>query len=90
MDKLLKYRGGCVLSLDWGNYSDVPDILDTVYVHWEKVSEALTRRLFKLESEGVSPDNMYMYGHSLGARLVVDVGLKFGEGKIFQIDGKKY
>lgn len=89
VDKLQKYRGGCVISMNWGNYSDKINYEEVVLVHWERVSEVLTRRLFKLESERVSPNDIYMYGHSLGGRLVIDAGLKFGEGKIFQIDGEK-
>lgn len=75
--------------MNWGNYSDNIDYVEVVLVHWEEVSKVLTKRLTNLEAEEVSPDNIYMYGHSLGGRLVVDAGLNFGEGKIFQIDSKK-
>lgn len=42
-----------------------------------------------MEAEGIDPANIFMYGHSLGARMVVDAALKFGPGKIGMIDGKK-
>ena len=87
--KLLKYRGGCVISMNWGNYSDDINYMEVVLIHWKKVSKVLLRRLNSMEAEGRSPDNMYMYGHSLGGRLVIDAGIAFGDNKIFQIDCKK-
>lgn len=39
-----------------------------------------------LEAEGVSADDIFMYGHSLGARLVIDAAIPFG---VAQIDGEK-
>lgn len=88
IEKLLKYRGGCVVYVNWGKYSDdfSYDLITSGY--WPKVSNELTNRLLQLESEGVSPDEIFLYGHSLGGRMVIDAGLKFGEGKIGQIDSK--
>lgn len=85
--KLLQYRGGCVIYLNWKKYSD-PLMLPFIYYKWEKVSDVLAKKLFQLESEGVSPDNMYLYGHSFGARISIQAGLTFGKNKIAQIDGK--
>lgn len=33
------------------------------------------------------PDNIYMFGFSLGAQLVIDVGYRFGIKRIKEIDG---
>lgn len=87
VNKLLKYRGGCVISLNWGSFSDNNDYVRTRIVYVPGVSGALLRRLKQLETEGVSGDDIFMYGHSMGARIVVDAGIKFGTQKIAQIDG---
>jgi hypothetical protein len=59
-----------------------------IWIDWPQISKLLKRKLDQMVAEGVSPDNIYMYGHSLGARLVVDAGFKFGENRIGMIDGK--
>lgn len=88
IEKLLKHRGGCVIFLNWGKYSDDFNYELVVLVYWRRITEVLTGRLKDLEDEGVSADNIYMYGHSLGARMSIEAGLKFGKNKIAQIDGK--
>lgn len=85
--KLLKYRGGCVTVLNWGKYSDDLNYDFIVFYHFKLVSKLLLEKLHLLEAESVPPDNIFMYGHSLGARMVVDAGVSFGKGKIGQIDG---
>jgi dienelactone hydrolase len=55
--------------------------------HWPKVSALLTRKLKQMEAEGIDPAKIYMYGHSLGARMVIDAGIKFGPNRIGMIDG---
>lgn len=87
VQKLQKYRTGCIINIDWGTFADITNYDKIVRVHFPRVSAVLTKRLKQLEAEGVSPDDIYMYGHSLGARLVIDAGLKFGERKIGLIDG---
>lgn len=42
-----------------------------------------------MEAEGIDPANIYMYGHSLGARMVIDAGIKFGFNRIGLIDGER-
>jgi predicted alpha/beta-fold hydrolase len=86
--KLLKYRGGCVITMNWGVYSDNINYEKVVIFDWPDVSAVLLKRLKQLEAEGVSPDDIFMFGHSLGARLVIDAGINFGKGRIAQIDGK--
>lgn len=73
--------------MNWGKYSDNINYVYVVDVDWAKVSAVITRRLKQLETEGVSGDNIFMYGHSLGARLIVDAARNFGKGKVAQIDG---
>jgi acetyl esterase/lipase len=88
VEKLLKYRGGCVIVLNWGRYSDNINYELVVLLHWPRVTNLLTQKLRQLEAEGVSPDNIFMYGHSLGGRMVIQAGIYFGKGKIAQIDGQ--
>lgn len=88
VEKLLKYRGGCVISINWGRFSDIADYSKIVRDYFYKASAVVVKKLRQLESEGVSPDNIYMYGHSLGARMVIEAGLRFGERRIGLIDGE--
>lgn len=85
--KLLKYRGGCVIVMNWGKYSDSIFYDYVIHKDLPRVSTVLVRRLKQLENEGVSGDNIFLYGHSLGARLVIDAGIHFGKQKIGSIDG---
>jgi Lipase len=87
VQKFRTYRGGCVITMNWGKYSDIISYDKIINIHFKNVSNALSRRLIQLESEGVSGDNIFMYGHSLGARLSIDAAITFGPGKVFQIDG---
>jgi hypothetical protein len=75
--------------MNWGKYSDIISYEAIFNTHFKNCSDALSRRLVKLESEGVSGDNIFMYGHSLGARMVIDAAITFGPGKVSQIDGEK-
>jgi len=85
--KFLKHRGGCVIVVDWGKYSDFTEYFYLVLTHFKNVSNTILKRLKILETEGVLPDNILLYGHSLGARLVVRAGIDFGKNKIGLIDG---
>lgn len=84
--KFSQYRGGCVIFMNWGFYSDNLNYFRIKYSYFGGVSSALLRRLQDLESEGFHADNMFLYGHSLGARLVLEVGINF-DGRIPRIDG---
>jgi acetyl esterase/lipase len=86
--KLLQYRGGCVIVVNYKKYSSDWNFPWVVAYHFPRISNVIKKRLQSLEASGVSPSNIYMYGHSMGARLVIDAGIKFGKGKIGQVDGK--
>jgi pimeloyl-ACP methyl ester carboxylesterase len=86
--KLLKYRGGCIILMDWTKYASNLNYPSVVMNDYKKVSGAVTRRLISLQADGVSPNNIFMYGHSLGARIVVDAAITFGPGQIGEIDGE--
>lgn len=91
--KLLQYRGGCIILMDYKFYSDVKTLplLQTYFpliANFSKISNVLTKKLRNLEIEGVNPDNVYMFGHSLGSRLIIDAATNFGKQKIKEIDGE--
>lgn len=88
VEKLRTYRGGCIIRVDWGAFSDILNYIEIVQIHWPKISALITKSLKQLQSEGVLPENIYMYGHSLGARLVIDAAINFGKRKIGLVDGK--
>lgn len=88
IEKLQKHRGGCII------YADSSVVLSSDYLkalsNWAMVSKVITNRLRDMESEGIQPGNIFMYGFSLGARIVIDAAIQFGKQKIGLIDGKRY
>lgn len=52
------------------------------------LGEILMEKLIDLEQQGFDPSNGYMYGFSLGARIVILAGILYGPKRIDQIDGK--
>lgn len=87
-DQFVKYRGGCVIIFNWGTLSDHVNYFKVVNRNWPIALAILLSRLMDLTSQGYLAENILLYGHSLGARMVVEAGLQFGEGRISQIDGK--
>jgi hypothetical protein len=89
LKKLQKYRGGCIIIVNWGKFSEETNYAKIVSDYLYGVSAVITSRLQHLEAEGVNPDDIFMYGHSMGGRLVIDAAINFGKGKIGQIDGEQ-
>lgn len=86
MDLLLQYRNGCAIFVDWGAYADnILKIRQIEEVYWTNVAMTLVRRVQALGVEGVLPSQLYLYGHSIGARIAAYVGIEL-EGKIPFID----
>lgn len=86
--KLVQYRGGCIILMDWTKYSNniyYPSVFANDY---KKISNAVSRRFFALQAEGILPENIFLYGHSMGARIFIDAAITFGPGKIGEIDGE--
>lgn len=86
---LLKYRGGCVVVMDYSNHSVVQEYFVLVR-KFAALSDVLLQKLHQLESQGFHPDNLFMYGFSFGAQLVVNVGTLYGENRIAEIDGELF
>jgi hypothetical protein len=88
-DKYLKYRGGCVVTVNWGVYSNILNYVEIVENYWKPVANIVKHRVEMIEREGFQLQNLLIYGHSLGAWMAIDVGIEIGEGKIGYIDGTK-
>lgn len=72
------------------NYSSCVDNKNYVVTltQWKSLSAMVTKKLNTMEKEGILPDNIFMYGFSLGARIVIDAAINFGKQKIGMIDGR--
>ena len=87
VENLLRFRGGCIIFMDYSNHSIVQDYFVLVR-KFNSLSMVLNRKLWQLEEQGFNPDNLFMYGFSFGAQLVINAGNLYGENKIAEIDGK--
>lgn len=86
VSNLLVYRGGCVIFMDYSKFSNVEKFFKLLR-KFTKISAVLLKKLKQLNKSGVNDDDLFMYGFSFGARLVIDAGVNFGINRIQQIDG---
>lgn len=86
MKNLKRYRGGCIIFMDYSNHSMVQDYFLLVR-KFAALSQVLVEKLRQLETEGFDPDNLYMYGFSFGAQLAINAGKLYGHQRIAEIDG---
>lgn len=82
---LSAFRGGCILTMDYFNYSKLGYY--DMYYQFDGISNVLLMKVNQLYKEGFKPENGYMFGFSFGSHLVYDVGIKTG-GQIARIDSK--
>lgn len=87
IESFLKYRGGCVVYMNYEDCVDDGNYLKSLKL-WRPVSAVLTEKLRRMETDGVSPRNIFMYGFSLGAWIAIDAAINFGKHKIGMIDGE--
>lgn len=73
--------------MDYSNHSIVQDYFVLVR-KFNQLSQVLVEKLFELEAQGFDPDNLFMYGFSFGAQLVINAGNLYGNNRIAEIDGK--
>lgn len=73
--------------MDYSNHSQVQEYFALVR-KFDALSHVLLEKLFQLEAQGFQPDNLFMYGFSFGAQLVVNAGNLYGERRIAEIDGE--
>lgn len=88
INNLLQYRGGCIIFMDYSNHSIVNDYFLLVR-KFSMISSVLLKKLKQLEAEGFDENQMFVYGFSFGAQLVINAGILFGENRIAEIDGGK-
>lgn len=87
-DQFLKHRDGCVIIYNWGKLSDFNNYYKVAKRTWPIAVAIMLGRIENITTvEEFSPDKILLYGHSLGARMVIEVGLRLGAGMISQIDG---
>lgn len=55
---------------------------------WPSASAVITKKLHDMENEQIHPENIYMYGFSLGGRIIVDGAINYGTKKVGAIDGE--
>lgn len=84
---LTEVRGGCILFIDYFFYGQNPNYFGFLQ-HFASISAVMTKKFINIESEGFIPDNWFMFGHSAGARLIIDSAANFGYQKVKEIDGK--
>lgn len=82
VQKLLIYRGGCVVFMDYSNYSIVADYFRLV-PHFYNIADLLLRKFKQIGNY----DRLFMFGFSFGSRLCFEAGAQLGYQVIERIDG---
>lgn len=85
--KFLEYRGGCVIYFNFSECVDMSNYLISLQL-WPSASAVITKKLHDMENEQIHPENIYMYGFSLGGRIIVDGAINYGTKKVGAIDGE--
>jgi hypothetical protein len=88
INNLMQYRGGCIIFMDYSNHSIVNDYFVLVN-KFDVISSVLLKKLNQLSEQGFKDEEMFLYGFSFGAQLVINAGILFGENRIAEIDGEK-
>jgi hypothetical protein len=88
-DNLTVYRGGCIIVMDYSNYSTNPNYFLLV-PQFDYISGFLLKFLMQLDEEGFDFGRGYMFGFSFGAHLAITTATTFGEKRFKEIDGKVF
>lgn len=75
--------------MDYSNHSIVNDYFLLVR-KFDIISSVLLKKLAQLNREGFYDDEMFLYGFSFGAQLVINAGILYGVNRIAEIDGEKF
>lgn len=87
VQKYLQYRGGCVIYFNYSACVDMSNYVTSLGL-WQSASAVLTEKLHEIETEGVLPANISMYGFSLGARVAIDAAINYGTQKVGSMYGE--
>lgn len=81
INNLMYHRGGCVIFMDYSNYSVVADyfVLTPRFFH---LAGVLLRKIKQIGNYG----KIFMFGFSFGSRLCFEVGARLGSQRIDRID----
>jgi hypothetical protein len=86
LSNLLRYRGGCVMCMDFSVIAQVHYIKLVQY--FELIVEALAIKLQHLQFEGYRPEDGYLFGFSYGAHVALRAPIKaYGFRQFGEIDG---
>lgn len=80
-------RGGCIIYMDYSNFSVNPNYFVLVS-QFQNISNVLLSKLNQLKDQGFDPEKGYMFGFSFGSHLVIDAATRFGEKLFKEIDCK--
>ncbi|XP_055596011.1 uncharacterized protein LOC129746398 [Uranotaenia lowii] len=83
-DNLNVYRGGCIICMDYSTFAS--NGYTYLFRRFNDLSAVLLKFIRTLQYEGVSLDNLYMFGFSFGAQLALDAGNQVGFNLIEAID----
>ena len=87
ISNLTVYRSGCIIFMNYSYYSDRINYFETLSF-FKPLAYLVTKKLNQLRDGGVSSDQIYMFGYSLGGRIVIEAALNYGKNEIAQIDCK--
>lgn len=81
-NNLLKHRGGFVCVVDYRVYTLNPWFLFSINADFKPIAAVISK---KIQAIG-NFDRFFFYGHSLGARIAVEVGATGAKAQIAQMD----
>lgn len=75
------HRGGCVIFMDYSNFSIVADYF-VLTPHFHGIAEILLRKIKQIGNY----DRLFLFGFSFGSRLCFEAGARLGNQRIERID----
>jgi hypothetical protein len=86
MSNLTKYRGGCIICMDYAVLSHRP--YRRLVRNFVSIVEVLTIKLQQLQFQGFRPKDGYIFGFSFGARVALEAAVSaYGFQQLAEIDG---
>lgn len=82
-----KYRGGCVICMNYGYYAEHDDYFTLVQNH-KPISTVLSDTLLQLKQQNFQLGQTYIFGFSFGGPVSLQAGRNIGTKVLQQIDGK--